>query len=222
MASLLQRRPRRYLVDPSEPSAEPFRTLRLALEIRQDGRSGNALVCTSPLADEGKTLVATNYALVAAQSGQSVLLVDGDLRRPSVHERFGIERSPGLVELLAAGGDVRRFARPVADVTPSLEVIPAGREIPSPGDLISSRRMAEVLRQASEAYDLVVIDSPPLLSTLDAAGLASLGGIDVLVVVDSGSRRRTLLKALRQLRLMETNVAGIVLNRDGELSPYTY
>lgn len=221
MASLIARRPRRYLVDPSEPSAEPFRTLRLALDIRQDGRSGNVLVCTSPLAGEGKTLVATNYALVAAQSC-SVLLIDGDLRRPAVHERFGIDRSPGLVELLAAGSDIRRFARPAVEGTPGLEVIPAGREIPSPGDLISSRRMADVLRQASEAYDLVVVDSPPLLSTLDAASLGALGGTDVLVVVDSGSRRRTLLRALRQLRLMETNVAGIVLNRDGELSPYTY
>lgn len=221
MASLL-RRPRRTLVDPHEPSAEPFRTLRLALDIRREGRTGNVVVVTSPHSGEGKTVVSTNYALVAAQGARSVLLIDGDLRRPSVHERFGFERSPGLVELLADGDDVRQYARAVPEAGGSLDVLPAGREIHGAGDIVSSERMGEVIRQAAAAYDLVVIDSPPLLNTLDAAGLGSFPGVDVIVVVDQASRRRPLMKALRKLQLMESNVAGIVVNREGALTPYEY
>lgn len=221
MPSLLRRR-RSCLVDLHGPSAEPFRTLRLALDIRRERRTGNVVVVTSPNAGEGKTVVATNYALVAAQTSQSVLLIDGDLRRAAVHTRFGLERSPGLVELLADSVDIRQYAHAVPEAGGSLDVLPAGQPIPGSGDIVSSRRMGEVIRQASENYDLVVIDSPPLLNTVDAAGFAAFPGVDVVIVVDQGSRRRPLVKALRKLELLEANVAGIVVNREGALRPYEY
>src|SRR3954470_1066516 len=96
---------RRALVDPAGPASEPFRTLRLALDLRSDTDSRTVLV-TSAEPRVGKTTIAVNYALVSSLSHISVLLVDGDLRAPTVHEAFGLERSPGLVELIAAGGDL--------------------------------------------------------------------------------------------------------------------
>lgn len=211
------------LVDAASPSAEPFRSLRLALALRTDGQGAqtNIVVFTSAEPGEGKSTVAANYALVSSLSHANVLLVDADLRRPILHEFFGISRAPGLVELLAAGPDFKQFVQPIP-VLGRLDVLPAGRPIPRSGDLAASSRMGEALRQASEQYSLVVLDSPPVLSAADAAGLASHAGVEVVLVVKRSGRRRTVAKALRKLELIEANVAGIVLNREGRLSSYGY
>jgi capsular exopolysaccharide synthesis family protein len=209
------------LVDAGSPSAEPFRSLRLALQLRTNGESGNIVVFTSSEPGEGKSTVAANYALISALSQANVLLVDGDLRKPVVHELFRIDRAPGLVELLAAGPELKQFVKPVP-VMGQLDVLPAGRPIPRSGDIAASPRMGEMLRQASEQYSLVVVDSPPVLSAADAAGLASHPGVEVVMVVKRSGRRRILTKALRKLELIDANVAGIVLNREGRLTTYAY
>lgn len=209
------------LVDAGSPSAEPFRSLRLALQLRPDAQSGNVVVFTSAEPGEGKSTVAANYALVSALSQANVLLVDGDLRKPTQHELFRIERAPGLVELLATGPDLKQFVHPMP-VLGQLDVLPAGRPIPRSGDLAASSRMGEMLRDASEQYSLVIVDSPPVLSAADAAGLASHADVEVVLVVKRSSRRRTVMKALRKLELIEANVAGIVLNREGRLTTYAY
>jgi non-specific protein-tyrosine kinase len=178
-------------------------------------------VITSPNAGDGKSTIAANYALVAAVN-QKTLLIDGDLRNPSIHEFFELPRSPGLVELainenLGLEDVVHR-----AGTGSRLDVLTAGAALARPGDLIGSRKMADLVQQVSADYDLLVIDSPPVLVAADAASLASIPGTDVIVVVRRAGRRRPLLRALRNLELTDSNVLGIVLNRDGRLSTYTY
>lgn len=209
------------LVDLAGPSSEPFRTLRLALELRRETRTGNTILFTSARAGAGKSTVAANFALVSSLGQTRVLLVDGDLRRPTLHDAFGLPRSPGLVELLAADAKLEDVVKE-AHFLGRLDLLPAGRALPGSGDLTSSTRMGEILKQAAKLYDLVVVDSPPLLGAIDAAGLASFDGVDVVFVATRYERRRPLQKALRKLELMGANVAGIVVNREGNLSTYGY
>jgi capsular exopolysaccharide synthesis family protein len=211
---------RRGLVDPGKPSAEPFRTLRLALQLRSETRTRNIVLFTSAQPDEGKSTVAANFALISSLSQSSTLLIDGDLRKPTLHEFFSIPRAPGLVELLAGGSNARDFAQIVPTIG-QLEVLTAGRPIPRSGDLASSTKMGELLRSAAEQYGLVVVDSPPLLHAADAVGLAAHAGVDVVLVVNRSGKRRAVRNALRKLQLVEANIAGIVVNRDGRLATYS-
>jgi capsular exopolysaccharide synthesis family protein len=212
---------RSHLVDIGSPSSEPFRSLRLAVELRPETRTGKSVVVTSPNSGDGKSTIAANYALVAAIN-QKTLLIDGDLRSPSIHEFFEVPRSPGLVELAINGGLSLGDVVHQAGAGSKLDVLTAGAALARPGDLIASPKMADVVRQVSADYDLLVIDSPPVLVAADAASLASIPGTDVIVVARRAGRKRPLLRALRNLELTEANVLGIVLNRDGRLSTYTY
>jgi non-specific protein-tyrosine kinase len=213
-------RTRRGLVDPGSPSAEPFRTLRLALQLRPDGRSRRVLLFSSSEAGEGKSTLAANFALVSAAS-DSVLIMDGDLRRPRLHDLYDLPRAPGMVEVLAGQSTIDEVAQPVPGV-PRLNVLTAGAAIPRPGDLAASRRMAAVLAEASAKFDLVVVDSPPILSAADAAGFASHPDVAVVVVVKRPARGRTLRRSLRELELIDADIAGLVVNRDGRLTGYSY
>jgi capsular exopolysaccharide synthesis family protein len=221
MAAEVQTKDRRGLVDPGQPSSEPFRALRLALQLRAETQTGNIVLFTSAEPGEGKSTIAANFALVSSLSHTSVLIIDGDLRKPTLHEFFGVQRAPGLVELLADGSSPRDLAQAVPGLG-QLDVLCAGRPIPRAGDLAASHKMGDLLRRASEQYGLVVVDSPPLLSAADASGLASHPGVEVVLVVRRKGRRRAVRNALRKLQLIEANVAGIVVNREGRLTSYSY
>lgn len=213
--------PTKRLVDPGSPSSEPFRALRLALQLPAVEHQNNVLLLTSAEQGEGKSTLAANYALVSAIGYRNVLLIDADLRRPTLHEFFGMPRSPGLVDLAASNGHLKEFTRPVPNFG-TLDLLTAGSPIRRSGDLTSSARMAAILEEGARTYALVVIDSPPLLSAADAAGISSLPGVSVILVVDEGARRRMVRRALRKLELVDANVAGAVMNREGRLSAYGY
>lgn len=210
-------KPPKALVDPATASAESLRTLRLALQIRSDNRTGNSILFTSAEPGVGKSTVAANYSLIASM-GQSVLLIDGDLHRPSLHRFFGVDQAPGLVDLLAAGSGIDHVSRQVGPGT--LRLLAAGSQIAHVSDVAASERMGELLRDAANDYDQVVIDAPPVLASADAEGLASHPGVDVVLVVSPSSKRRMILKALRRLELIEAHVAGIVVNRAGRVASY--
>ena len=212
---------KKRLVDPGSPSAEPFRTLRLALQLPSVERPGNVLLMTSAEPGEGKSTLAANYAVVSAVGLRNVLLIDADLRRPSLHEFFGLPRSPGLVDLAVSNGHLNEITRKVTGFG-TLDLLTAGSPVRRAGDLTASARMAAILEEAAQTYSLVVIDSPPLLSAADAAGIASLPNVAVLLVVGNGARRRQVRSALRKLELIDANVSGAVMNKDGRLSAYGY
>ncbi len=204
---------RQALVEPSSPSAEAFRTLRLALQLRGASDRGTAIVITSAEAGAGKSTTAANLAVVSAFAGAKVLLVDADLKKPIQHEIFGLSRSPGLVEHLAESGDLDAYA---GRGPGELRVLTAGRSIARSSDVTSTTRMAEMLRNATSRYDVVIVDTPPVLLTADAQGLAAHSDVEIVLVVDRASRGRNVVKALRRLELINAKIAGLVLNRDGQ------
>ena len=207
------------LVDPASPSAEPFRTLRLALQLRSQSEGTNSIVVTSAEPRTGKSTIAGNYANLAAFGGARVLLVDADIRSAAQHEIFGIARAPGLVEYVAGRAPLERL---VQRVSPELHVLTAGQPIPRASDVTHSSRVADLLLDAASTYDVVVLDAAPVLAAADAEAIASRTGVDVVFVFDNTSRRRNVSKALRRLELINAKIAGLVLNRSGEPIVYGY
>jgi capsular exopolysaccharide synthesis family protein len=215
----VRRSSRRALVDPASPSAEAFRTLRLAFQLRAEPGKGLAILVTSAEPGAGKSTLAANLAVVSALGRARVLLVDADLRKPVQHEIFGLARTPGLVELLAHGGSLERFLQRGAD---AIDVLTAGSAVARASDVLSSSRMADVLTDASGRYDVIVIDAAPVLATADAEGIAARSDLEVAFVVDRSTRRRNVVRAVRRLERLEAQFAGLVLNRDGNQELYGY
>jgi capsular exopolysaccharide synthesis family protein len=204
---------RRALVDPTAGSAESFRTLRLALQLRTQPEDTTALLVTSAEPGAGKSTLAANYAAFSALRGARVLLVDADLGSPNQHEIFGVERSPGLVEFVAdrtaLSSLVQRVSSPYR-----LDVLAAGQSIEHTIDVANSPRMGDLLAEASESYDVIILDAPSVLATADAEGFGAHADIKIVFVVSRTSRRRNVTKALRRLELVNGRIAGLVLNRD--------
>ncbi len=224
--------------DPKSPVAEAYRTLRTNVQFARLERGGKVLVVTSPTLQEGKTTTIVNLALTMAQSGQKTLLVGANLRRPSLHRFFGIEREPGLSDILVGHARWRDCIRTVADILmgrfemedimaapglDNLHIIEAGPIPANPSELLSTSAMADFLRAVSAEYDIVLIDTPPVLPVTDAAIVA--GQADgVLLVYQAGKVGRLVLKrAKAHLESTRAKVWGVVLNDvQTEVSGYNY
>jgi polysaccharide biosynthesis transport protein len=224
--------------DPKSPVAEAYRTLRTNIQFARLERGGKVLVVTSPTLQEGKTTTIVNLALTMAQSGQKTLLVGANLRRPSIHRFFGIEREPGLSDILVGHARWRDCIRTVADILmgrfemedimaapglDNLHIIEAGPIPANPSELLSTGAMAEFLRAVAAEYDIVLIDTPPVLPVTDSAIVA--GQADgVLLVYQAGKVGRLVLKrAKAHLESTRAKVWGVVLNDvQTEVSGYNY
>lgn len=206
-----------FLVEPDSASAESFRALRLAIEARVGSRETKGLVFTSADRRDGRSTVAANYALVAAHIQRPVLLIDADMRNPSVHTMFNLPRAPGLVDTLRDRLDHWEVTHTFPSLG-NLHVMTAGSPLPRPGDVAASPAMGKLLEQAYDECEAVVLDSPPVLSAADASGLASHRGTEVLLVVNRSGKRRHVVGALRELAVTEANVLGLVVNREGTLT----
>jgi capsular exopolysaccharide synthesis family protein len=219
---------REALVDPVAASAESFRTLRLALQLRAQAADTTAVLVTSAEPRTGKSTVAANYANLTAFGGARVLLVDADVRNPVQDQIFGLPRSPGLVEYVAGRASINGRTGPpsldrlVHHVSVQLHVLTAGQPVARASDVTHSPRLVELIHDASERYDVVVVDTAPVLATADAEAIAAHAGVEIVFVVDQSSRRRNVTKALRRLELINARIAGLVLNRQGEPVVYTY
>ena len=217
----MARRSSATLVDLSSSSAEPFRSLRLSLGMRSESESSPVVLFTSAEAGEGKSTIAANYARICSMSVNSVALVDADMRQPSLHQIFGIARTPGLVDVCSDGVVLDDAMVAIAGFG-RLSVLPAGSTFGRPADIASSGRMGSVVDQLRSAYDTVIVDSPPLLSAADAGAIATLPQVGVVLVVDRSAKRRTVMNAVRKLRLIDAKLHGVVLNHEGRLSAYGY
>ena len=199
------------MADPRSHVSESFRTLRINIQFSNVDSPMGTLLVTSPMLGDGKSTVVANLGIVLAQSGQRVILLDADLRRPSLHKIFALRNRPGLSRLFVQPPLELEAAIQPTDI-PGLFVIPAGYLPPNPLELVGSDKMSGVLRQALEQADIVIIDAPPVTAVSDAAVLAKR--VDgVLLVVSSG---HTLLEAAKdaygQLSRAGTKIIGVVMN----------
>lgn len=204
------KRPRSLIELPHSPLAEAYRRLRTNLQFVDASRPLGAFVVTSSLAGEGKSTTAVNLALVMAEKGATVLLVDADLRSPSIATICGLEDSAGLSAVLIHEADVDDVIQPWQ--LPGLHVIAAGQVPPNPSQLIDSRSMAEFLNLAKERYDVVILDTAPLLAVTDAAILARRTDGALVVARSRKVRRPELAEALAGLDTAGAPVLGVLLN----------
>ncbi len=197
---------------PHSVVAESLRTLRTNIDFASVDAPIRRLLVTSSTAGEGKTVVATNLAVMFAQAGRNVLLVDADLRRPGIHRPFGIANASGLTSLLRddelAVGEV---LRPTQE--PLLRVLTTGPLPPNPAELLNSQRMERLMDQLKGEADLLVIDSPPLQVVTDAAILASRVDGALLVVQAGRVRRGTARRGRDVLANANAKILGVVLNQ---------
>lgn len=190
---------------------ETFRGLRTNLQYMSVDDPPRAIVVTSPLPGEGKSFTAANLAITIAASGQQVVLIDGDLRRPRIAALFGLPEGAGLSDVLAGRAEVSELLQPAHD-TGNLMVLGAGPIPPNPSEILGSERMRNLVRELS-ASALVIIDSPPLLPVTDAAVLTTRAD-GALVVVSTGKTTYEVLdRALDLLEKAKAHPLGLVLNR---------
>jgi capsular exopolysaccharide synthesis family protein len=195
---------------PYSMAAESYRTLRSSLLLGCGGET-KVLVITSALPAEGKTLTAVNCATVLAQQGSSVLLVDADLRRSSLHRNFGIKREPGLGDILN-GSCSATDAVVAVDGFPHLSVLPAGAMTPYPAEALTSTVMTTALRHWREVYEYVVIDTPPVAMVTDAVVLGAQADAVLLVAMASRTTRQALCRTRDLLLRANARIAGVVMN----------
>jgi capsular exopolysaccharide synthesis family protein len=178
------------------------------------------VLVTSAEEGVGKSTIAANLASLSARGGDRVLAIDADMRRPSLHALLGVSRAPGLVEHLAESG--RSYGRFVQRSPAGIDVMTAGQSISNAGDFLSLPRMRHLLQEASEAYEVVVIDSAPVLAAADAEALSANGLVDVVFVVDTKSKRRNVRRAINRLKLVDASIAGFVVNRESHPTAYAH
>jgi capsular exopolysaccharide synthesis family protein len=192
-------------------ASEAYRVLRTNLHYANPDAPLKRVLVTSTAPGEGKSTTLANLGVILAQAERSVLLVDSDLRRPVVHQIFKQRINPGLTSYLA--GDALFEAVVVKTAVPNLSVVPSGPIPPNPAELLASRRMREFLDTASERFDLVVLDSPPILAVTDACALASMTD-GVLFVVGSGKiPQSAVCRAKEQIEAAQGKVLGAVINQ---------
>lgn len=208
--------------DPHSLAAEEFRKLRTNLQFVDVTTGGkHSFVVTSPMASEGKTTVAVNLALAIAQAGTSVLLIDGDLRHPSVASALGLEGGVGLTTVLlgrATPADVIQRYR-----NTTLHVLTAGEIPPNPSELLGAEATQRLFAGLLDAYDFVIVDSPPVLPVIDPVLINRLVGGMLMVVTVGQTHKRDLSAALKSLETVNSEVAGFALNQiEGGGSYYSY
>ncbi len=200
--------------------AEAYRRIRTNLEFLTVGAPSKTLLVTSALSGEGKSTTCVRLAASLAEAGLRVLLVDADLRRPSIAAYVGLEPSVGLTTALVGRASLQDLVQPTAH--PSLHVLTSGAIPPNPAELLGSSSMRELLGAMTDRYDVVVLDSPPLLAVTDAAVLSRMVASTVLVAGCSKLRRPQLVEALATLERIDAPVIGIVANQVSDDDAATY
>ena len=196
--------------DSKSPITEAYRMIRTSIQFSNEGKTLKTIVFTSAGANEGKSTVIANLAVVMAQAGHKVVLLDCDLRNPSLHNVFNLQNK-GLSNCVMAGENT-------ADVVQSsdvedLDVLTSGPIACYPSELLGSKRMQDVLNELSEKYDYVLIDTPPVLAFTDAAVIA--GKTDaVVLLMEYGKVKPALAKEAKQvLEHTRSNIIGVILNK---------
>jgi non-specific protein-tyrosine kinase len=199
------------LTDPRSGVAEAYRSLYINLSFSSQEQPLHTLLATSAGSGEGKSLTLANLAVVAAQMGQRVILIDCDLRQPQQHELFSLRNDNGLTTLVAGKGTASAVLQGVNDA-PGLQVLTSGPLPVSPSQVLAARQLDEIMAELAEQADLVLIDAPPAVGMADASVLATK--VDgVLLVLNAGQTKRdNARRAKEALEKVNAHIVGVVLN----------
>ena len=205
--------PSEALADPKSSLAEAYNSMRGSLMYSTPQGLPGIIVVTSAQASEGKSTTSLALAQGFARIGVKTLLIDADLRRPSLQQTLGVETGAGLTDLLTGKGEINKITHSVTSGEARYDFLQAGPLPPSPSELLASPRMAQVLEAYGATHELVIIDSPPVLGLADAPMLAAISDGTIFVVEAERGRSGALKAALRRLRTMNPNLFGAVLSK---------
>jgi capsular exopolysaccharide synthesis family protein len=195
--------------EPQSAAAEAFRVLRTNLQFMGLDQPLKSVVVTSAAPSEGKSTMVANLATAFAQTGANVCLVDADLRRPMIAKLLGLPAYMGLSQAVLGKDSLSNCLR--ASAIPGVSVLTSGPLPPNPAELLGSARMTALLRSLEDRFDMVLIDTPPLLAVTDAAVLAPRVGGVVLVAMAGQTDRRQVLRAKGALEAVHAKILGVVL-----------
>ncbi|WP_447741425.1 polysaccharide biosynthesis tyrosine autokinase [Variovorax boronicumulans] len=198
------------VTSPESLAIESLRNLRVSLQLTLMESGNNRVLITGATPGVGKSFVSGNFAVIMAQAGKRVLLIDADLRKGHLQKAFGLPRKGGLAEVLA--GDMTPEQVVHVQVIPNLDVLTTGAYPFNPANMMLSSALGELLNEFSERYDLVVIDSPPVLVAADAAAVAAHSGAVLLVARDNLTQLGELNESIKRLALAGQQVNGVVFN----------
>ncbi|HRQ41509.1 MAG TPA: CpsD/CapB family tyrosine-protein kinase [Chloroflexota bacterium] len=208
------------LTDPRSPISEAYRTLRTNLSFYSLDNPLRSLVVTSPAPNEGKSTTIANLAVTIAQSGRRTILVDCDLRRPSLHDLFGLKAEPGFTDLVLA--DSMELPLQATGIE-NLWLLAAGAKPPNPADLLGAKKVDQIIARLQEEADMVLFDAPPVMAVTDAAVLgAKVDG--VLLVIQAGKTKRDHAERAKEtLEKARVRIVGATLTnapKDSAISGY--
>jgi capsular exopolysaccharide synthesis family protein len=200
------------VAEPTSPAAESYRSLRTSLQFARQERQLRSVVVTSPGVGDGKTSTVANLGVVFAQAGERVVLVSSDLRRPRIGEFFGLDEQAGLTSILSGQRTLEEALLPVPGFD-RLSLLPAGSVPPNPAELLNSTHAQDIFTRLRDQFDLVLIDSPPVLPVTDAAILSQHADATLILAAAGQTRRADLHRAVEKLDQVGATILGIVLNK---------
>ncbi|MCD7034593.1 CpsD/CapB family tyrosine-protein kinase [Metabacillus sp. GX 13764] len=210
------------MTQPKSPVAEQYRTIRTNIQFTNVDSDLSTIVVTSSGPGEGKSTTVANLAVVFAQQGKRVLLIDADLRKPTAHYTFATENHTGLTNVLTRQTELREAVHLTKQN--NLDLLSSGPIPPNPSELLASKNMKALIEEAKQMYELVIFDSPPILAVTDAQVLANLVDGVVLVVSSGKTEIEGAKKAKEQLQNANAKLLGAVLNnkKQEDASYYYY
>ncbi|WP_261130814.1 CpsD/CapB family tyrosine-protein kinase [Bacillus sp. Marseille-Q3570] len=193
------------------PISEQYRTIRTNIQFSSADTEYRTMMVTSSGPGEGKSTTTANLAVVLAQQGKKVLLIDADLRKPTAHYTFRVSNAQGLTNILTKQMPISEACR--GTEVENLSVLPSGPIPPNPAELLGSRMMKEMIQEALNDYDIVLFDTPPVLAVTDAQILANICDGVILVVGSNITEKEAALKSKELLQAAKAKLLGVVLNR---------
>ncbi len=197
-------------LNPRSPISEQFRTIRTNLQFTAVDDTLETMLVTSAGPSEGKSFTIANLAIVFAQQEKKVLLVDADMRIPTVHYTFRIDNRRGLSSVLVGEYELNEAA--IKSDVPNLDILPSGPIPPNPSELLGSNKMRRLIDAAKDQYDLVIFDTPPVLAVTDAQLLANFVDGSLLVIRSKKTDQESAIKAKELLEPAKAKLLGAVLN----------
>lgn len=199
--------------NPKSVASEAYRTLRSNIQFSNYENNLKTIVVTSSVPGEGKSTTSLNLAVAFAQLGKKVLLIDADMRKPSIHKRLELSNLTGLSTILASIADYESAIQILTSNSYEFSVITAGEIPPNPAEMLNSPKMAQLLETLKTYYDIIIIDSPPVLAVTDSQVMARLSDGLILVSDIDTTKKRAILEAKTLLDKAQANIIGVVINK---------